>query len=124
MFACFDFSRPVHLSFPLKPPKSPVKRSQTASKFVATLALTPLALCAAQGIAAQTLPGVTIRANTDQGYSPAASSTATKGSSALRDIPQTVNVVPAQVLRDQAVRSMEEALRNVPGVAASYGDGQ
>ena len=124
MSACFHFSRPVCLSSQSNPPKSPVKRSQTAAKFVATLALTPLALCAAQGLAAQTLPGVTIRANTDQGYSPTTSSTATKGSTALRDIPQTVNVVPAQLLRDQAVRSMEEALRNVPGVAASHGDGQ
>ena len=106
MSACFHFSRPVRHSSQSNPPKSPVKRSQTATKFVATL------------------PGVTIRANTDQGYSPATSSTAIKGSTALRDIPQTVNVVPSLMLRNQTMRSMEEMLSNVPGVAASYGDGQ
>ena len=124
MSACYHFSRPVRLSSQSNPPKSPVKRSQRATQFVATLALTPLALCAAQGIAAQTLFGVTIRANADQGYSPATSSTAIKGITALRDIPQTVKVVPAQLLRHQTARSMEEALSNVTGVAASYGDGQ
>ena len=124
MSACFHFSRPVRLSSQSNPPKSPVERSQTATKFVATLALTPLALCAAQGIAAQTLLGVTKRANADQGYSPATTSTAITGITALRDIPQTVKVVPAQLLRDQTARSMEEALSNVAGVAASYGDGQ
>ena len=106
MSACFHFSRPVRLSSPSNSPKFPAKRSQTATKFVATL------------------PGVTIRANADQGYSPATSSTAIKGITALRDIPQTVKVVPAQLLRDQTARSMEEALSNVTGVAASYGDGQ
>jgi catecholate siderophore receptor len=88
------------------------------------LALTPLALCFAQGLGAQTLPGVTIRADAEQGYSPSTSSSATKSSAPLRDIPQTVNVVPGQLLRDQAARSLEDALRNVPGVAASHGDGQ
>ena len=39
-------------------------------------------------------------------------------------MPQAVNVVPAQLLRDQGARSMEDALRNVPGVAMSHGDGQ
>ena len=112
------------LSFQSKQPLAHVQRARSATNFVANLALTPLALCAAQLVTAQTLPGVTVRADTEQGYSPATSSTATKGSTPLRDIPQSVNVVPAQLLRDQAARSMEDALRNVPGVAASHGDGQ
>ncbi|MGH8858241.1 MAG: TonB-dependent receptor, partial [Polaromonas sp.] len=73
---------------------------------------------------AQTLPAVTIRADAEQGYSPATSSTATKSTAPLRDIPQSVNVVPEQLLRDQAARSMQDALRNVPGVVFSSGDGQ
>ncbi|MDO8774509.1 MAG: TonB-dependent receptor plug domain-containing protein, partial [Burkholderiaceae bacterium] len=103
---------------------APVRRSPSATKLVAKFALTPLALCAAQLAGAQVLPDITIRADTEQGYSPSSSSTATKSSAPLRDIPQTVNVVPGQLLRDQAARSMEDALRNVPGVAASHGDGQ
>ena len=84
----------------------------------------------AQGTPADTsapkaLGEVTIKA-APQGdsYTPTATSTATKGSAPLRDVPQAVNVVPAQLLRDQGARSMEDALRNVPGVAMSHGDGQ
>ncbi|WP_298208393.1 TonB-dependent siderophore receptor [Acidovorax sp.] len=73
----------------------------------------------------QTLGEVTVQSSgADDGYSPAATSTATKGSAPLRDVPQSVNVVPGQLLRDQGARSMEDALRNVPGVAMSHGDGQ
>ena len=73
----------------------------------------------------RTLGEVTVQSSgADDGYSPAASSTATKGSAPLRDVPQAVNVVPGQLMRDQGARSMEDALRNVPGVAMSAGDGQ
>ncbi|MBP7330284.1 MAG: TonB-dependent siderophore receptor [Alicycliphilus sp.] len=103
-----------------------------------SLALTPLAAAAlaalAQPVFAQTpasatppqaLGEITIRSSADDdAYSPATSSTATKGSAPLRDVPQAVNVVPGKLLRDQGARSMEDALRNVPGVAMSHGDGQ
>jgi catecholate siderophore receptor len=42
----------------------------------------------------------------------------------LRDIPQTVNVVPQSLLRDQVAQSMQDALKAVPGVGFSHGDGQ
>lgn len=67
---------------------------------------------------------MTIKSGADDGYSPASSNSATKSSAPLRDIPQSVNVIPQQLLRDQAARSMEDALRNVPGVVFSSGDGQ
>jgi catecholate siderophore receptor len=41
----------------------------------------------------------------------------------LRDTPQTVNVVTQQVIRDQNLTSMEEALRTVPGITFSAGEG-
>ena len=81
-------------------------------------------LAAAQGTSPQTLKEVTVNSGKDAGYSPATSNTATKGSAPLRDIPQAVNVVPEQLMRDQGVRSMQDALRNVPGVVFSSGDGQ
>jgi catecholate siderophore receptor len=49
---------------------------------------------------------------------------ATKISVPLRDIPQTVNVVPAVVLHDQNAQSLQDALQNVPGLSFSVGDGQ
>lgn len=42
----------------------------------------------------------------------------------LRDIPQAVDVVPEEVLRDQRALSIQDALKNVPGVGMSHGDGQ
>ncbi|MEH2249027.1 Plug domain-containing protein [Nostoc sp.] len=47
-------------------------------------------------------------------------STATKTDTPLRDIPQSIQVIPRQVLEDQQARNLAEALRNVPGVAQGY----
>lgn len=41
----------------------------------------------------------------------------------LRDTPQTINVVTQEVIRDQGARTMEDALRNVPGITFSAGEG-
>jgi catecholate siderophore receptor len=41
----------------------------------------------------------------------------------LRDTPQTVNVVPQQSIRDQGLRSVEDALRTVPGITFQAGEG-
>lgn len=57
-------------------------------------------------------------------YNQPRATSATKLDVELRDIPQTVNVVPQQLLLDQAALSMESALKSVPGVGLSHGDGQ
>ncbi|MFC7538121.1 TonB-dependent receptor [Sphingomonas sp. GCM10030256] len=54
----------------------------------------------------------------------AKASNAGKIDAPLRDIPQTIDVVPAAVLRDQRALSVQDALKNVPGVGFSTGDGQ
>ncbi|BAY73744.1 ferrichrome iron receptor [Nostoc linckia NIES-25] len=46
--------------------------------------------------------------------------TGTKTDTPLRDIPQSIQVVPQQVLRDQQATRLEDALRNVPGVVQSF----
>ncbi|NMG06754.1 TonB-dependent receptor [Brasilonema sp. UFV-L1] len=51
------------------------------------------------------------------GYNPSVSTTGTKTDTPQRDIPQSIQVVPQQVLEDQQVRNLGEALRNVPGLA-------
>ncbi|MEH1843092.1 MAG: TonB-dependent receptor [Nostoc sp.] len=51
------------------------------------------------------------------GYRVPDASSATKTDTPLRDIPQSIQVVPQQVLEDQQVTTLSEALRNVPGVA-------
>lgn len=87
------------------------------------------AACAALGqgaVAQTTLPAVTVRetATSDRSYEATESSTATKVAVPLRDVPQTVNVVPKAVLRDQNAMSVQDALQNVPGLSFSVGDGQ
>lgn len=37
--------------------------------------------------------------------------------------PQTINVVPQELMRQQNVKSLDEALRDVPGVTSSIGEG-
>lgn len=88
------------------------------------LAFAALGTSAQAQSANNTLPQVNVRTQQDAGYAPAASTSATKTNAPLRDIPQAVNVVPEQLLQDQGATSVQDALRNVPGVAFSTGDGQ
>ncbi|MEH2180219.1 TonB-dependent siderophore receptor [Nostoc sp.] len=53
------------------------------------------------------------------GYRVRDSSTATKTDTPLRDIPQSIQVVPQQVLRDQNVTRLGDAIRNIPGANQS-----
>lgn len=41
----------------------------------------------------------------------------------VQDTPQTITVIPREVLEQQNVTTLEEALRNVPGVTVSIGEG-
>ena len=71
-----------------------------------------------------TLPQVSVESTQDRGYAPVFSSSATKSNTPLRDVPQTVNVITEALIEDQAARSLQDVLRNVPGVGMSNGDGQ
>lgn len=51
------------------------------------------------------------------------SSAGTRTSTPLRDIPQSIQVVPQAVLRDQQVTRLDDALRNVAGVTAEFNAG-
>jgi iron complex outermembrane recepter protein len=54
------------------------------------------------------------------GYRAQEATTGTRTDTPLRDIPQSIQVVPQQVLRDQQATRLEDALRNVPGVTQSF----
>ncbi len=41
----------------------------------------------------------------------------------LQNTPQNVNVIPQQVLTEQAVNSVQDALKNVPGITLNAGEG-
>ncbi len=56
-------------------------------------------------------------------YRPDDSTGATKVATPLRDVPQTISVVPRDVLIDQRAQSVADAVRNVPGVSIAQGEG-
>ena len=73
----------------------------------------------------ESLPAVTVTAAKDgNDYVAPTSGSATKTEMALRDVPQTINVVPAAVIRDQHALSIQDVMKNIPGVGLSTGDGQ
>ncbi|MEA5605577.1 TonB-dependent siderophore receptor [Nostoc sp. UHCC 0252] len=59
----------------------------------------------------------------EDGYRVSNTSTGTKTDTPLRDIPQSIQVVPQEVLRDQQVTRLEDALRNIAGVNQSFNFG-
>ena len=74
---------------------------------------------------ALTLPATAVNSEySEQSYMSTESRSALKIDAPLRDIPQTVNVVPQSVIKDQGAQSMEDVLKNVPGIGLSNGDGQ
>lgn len=60
---------------------------------------------------------VVVTGEQDEGYNPSSATTATRTATPLRDIPQSIQVVPQDVIRDQRATTPNEALQNVPGVS-------
>lgn len=58
-----------------------------------------------------------------EGYLARGTRTATKTETLLRDVPQSISIVPEELIEDQAMRSVEDAVRYVPGVQATQGEG-
>jgi catecholate siderophore receptor len=58
-----------------------------------------------------------------KGYNAKKSMAGTRTDTALIDTPQSITVVTQELLEDQSVQSMSDAVRYVPGVTASQGEG-
>jgi iron complex outermembrane recepter protein len=67
---------------------------------------------------------VVVTGEENEGYSPSEATTATRTDTPLRDIPQSIQVIPRQVIEDQAITRTSDALRNVSGVSVQreFGD--
>ena len=63
---------------------------------------------------------VTVIASSD--YNVAAVSSATKTLTPLRDVPQSVTVVPQELIKDQMMMSIADVVRYVPGITAIQGE--
>jgi len=103
-----------------------------------------IALCVAGGAQAQTASGekaqgsvqggpvvldpVSVGASAPeaspvQGYVAKRSTSATKTDTPLQDVPQSVTVVPEALIKDQAMRSMSDVVRYIPGISPGQGEG-
>jgi iron complex outermembrane receptor protein len=60
---------------------------------------------------------VVVTGEQEGGYYVPNTSVGTRTDTPLRDIPQSIQIIPQEVLRDQNITTFNEALRNVPGVA-------
>ncbi|RAI59588.1 TonB-dependent siderophore receptor [Roseicella frigidaeris] len=85
-------------------------------------ALMPFAAVAEEASSSIELPTLEVQDQAEradgpvQGYRATRSATGTRTDTPLRDIPQSIAVVPRQVLEDQQAVSLDDALRNVSGV--------
>ena len=73
--------------------------------------------------AEQTLPEVRVEEGTDTGFRTDSTRSATRTDTPLRDIPQFINIVPQSVMRSQNASTLQEALRNVPGISYAAPEG-
>ncbi len=56
------------------------------------------------------------------GYQALRSTSATRTDTPLRDVPQSITVIPQQAIRDLSMQSMQDVLRYVPGTGYSQGE--
>ena len=78
-----------------------------------TLALEPVPTTGALNLGATT---ITSTLDQSTSYQPPSTTSIARSSATQQEIPQTINVVAAQVLRDQAPRNLDDALANVSGI--------
>lgn len=70
-----------------------------------------------------TLPSIVVKANNNNRYTATSSSSATKTNTLLRDVPQAISIITNELIKDQSIRSLSDAVRYVPGVGVSQGEG-
>lgn len=95
----------------------------------ALVVLATLGVTGATSAEEQTLPQVTVQDQAERasgpvdGYRATRSATVTRTDTALRDVPQSIQVIPETLIKDQGMRSMAQVLRYVPGTSMNPGEG-
>ncbi|NBR29294.1 MAG: TonB-dependent siderophore receptor, partial [Betaproteobacteria bacterium] len=78
--------------------------------------------------AQQLLPEVVVQGTAERadgpvdGYRATRSGTATKTDTPLREVPASLSIVPAQLIKDQAMQNMGDVFRYVPGASLHQGE--
>lgn len=75
-----------------------------------------------EGQAGEELPEVVVTAASEKVYKPERLQTP-KYTEPLRDIPQTITVIPKAVIEDRGAFSLRDVLRNTPGISMQAGEG-
>ena len=85
--------------------------------------LASLALCASADAQPLQLGPVSVHDDADHNALNHAPPVAAMPSTSLQDTPRTVNVVDAAPMKQQGTTTLDEALRNVPGITIAIGEG-
>lgn len=104
---------------------SPFIRSSVRAPGTAMLGLASVML-ATNAMAQEALPTIDVQENAGNGGAggyQASTPQVSRIPTTLLNTPQTVNVVTQQVIQEQRITSMEDALRTVPGITFSAGEG-
>jgi catecholate siderophore receptor len=84
---------------------------------------------AAYSVEETTLPQINVQGQAERadgpvtGYRATRSATFTKTDTPLKEVPASVTVVPAELMKDQAMQSLADVIRYVPGALAHQGEG-
>lgn len=109
-------------------PLAEIIRNQFAPAAVGIACALPLAVTAQPAAAKKddrrdtTLPEVKVT-GAEEGFRKETTGTATRTETPLRDIPQFINTVPESLIRSQNATSLQDALRNVPGISYAAAEG-
>jgi catecholate siderophore receptor len=95
---------------------------RTAALPLALLAVPALFAPAAAQVPA-TLPEITVVAAPTGNYAASATASATRTDTALRDIPQAITVLTRELIQDQSMQGMADAVRYMPGIGTAQGEG-
>ncbi|NBW07559.1 MAG: TonB-dependent siderophore receptor [Caulobacteraceae bacterium] len=108
-----------------KPTRARADRARLLSILLASTAVAAASPVLAQQSEVQTtsVTDVDIYGHRDNGYRATATTTATKTPTALIDTPQAVTVVTRDQINDQALISMNDVVRYVPGASYAQGEG-
>jgi len=68
------------------------------------------------------VPTVYVTGKRPEGYNVDSSTTAMRTNTPLRDIPQSMTMIPSALIRDQSMQSITDVIRYAPGVGTSQGE--
>ncbi len=106
------------------PARAPLAAALAAvlASFIATPMHAAVDMAAAEKEAVD-LDTIRVRGQRLNTYQTERSTSATKTDTALQDVPQAITVITEQQMRDQAVQGMADAVRYVPGIGITQGEG-